>query len=110
MWYYILPSVAESGHVDRVSKAEGGADADAGLRRRQDALGAADSEVESAVTQLCGVAAVAEDETLGGQRTELDSAQRRKGPSAAGVGGVVGDLRTVKRDRLVRTTTWSGRY
>ena len=46
--YYILPSAVESGHVDQVSKAEGGADAGVELRRQRDALGAAEAEAESA--------------------------------------------------------------
>jgi len=59
---------------------------------------------------MCVVAAVVEDATLGAQRTELGSAQRRMGLAAVGVGGAVGDLRTVKRDRLARMTALAGRY
>jgi hypothetical protein len=111
--YYNLLTAVESGYVDadQGSKVEEGADERAGPSRRQDALGAAGSEAGNAAIQICVVAAVAEDETLGAQRTEFDSGQRRMGRAAVGVGGVVGDpLRTVKRDRLARTTTSSGHY
>lgn len=60
---------------------------------------------------MCVVAAVAENETLEVQKTELGSAQRRMGLDAVGADGVAGDpLRTVKRDQLARMTTWLGHY
>ena len=105
-------SVVERGYVDQGSKVEGGADECVGMRRRRDVPEAAESAAENAVVQMYAAAAVVvEDETLGAQRTELGSAQRRMGLDAVGVGGVVGDLLgTVKRDRLARMTTWSGHY
>ena len=60
---------------------------------------------------MCVIVAVAEDETLEVQKTELGSAQRRMGLDAVGADGVAGDpLRTVKRDQPARMTAWSGHY
>ena len=112
MLHYTLPSAVEAGYVDvdQGSKAEGGADEHVALRQRREALGAAESATENAATQMYVIAAAAEDETLEVQRAELGSGQKRMGLAVVGAGGVVGDLRNVKRDRLARTTTWPSHY